>query len=55
MRRTVFSVGLALLGMLGLAAVAQSQTITGAIEGVVRDADGSALPGVTVMLSYNFV
>ena len=41
----------AVLGVLGLATGAFAQTFQGGIRGVIRDADGGVLPGVTVTFS----
>ena len=41
----------ALLGVLGLASGAFAQTFQGGVRGVMQDADGGVLPGVTVTLS----
>src|SRR5712691_1079209 len=49
MRRPTLVVFLA-LALLPLSVFAQSQATTGVIEGVVTDASGAALPGVTVTL-----
>ncbi|MBI4475559.1 MAG: TonB-dependent receptor [Acidobacteria bacterium] len=38
--------------VLGLAAVANAQTITGTITGVVRDASGGVLPGTTITITH---
>ena len=40
----------ALLGVLGLAAGALAQTFQGGVRGIIRDADGGVLPGVSVTL-----
>ena len=40
----------AVLGVLGLASGAFAQTFQGGIRGVIRDADGGVLPGVTVTI-----
>ena len=40
----------AVLGVLGLTAGAFAQTFQGGIRGVIQDADGGVLPGVTVTI-----
>ena len=40
----------AVLGVLGLASGAFAQTFQGGVRGIIRDADGGVLPGVTVSL-----
>ena len=40
----------AVLGVLGLAAGAFAQTFQGGVRGIIRDADGGVLPGVSVTL-----
>src|SRR5688572_13973102 len=45
-----FPIGLLLLSVLFLPALVFAQSTTGVIEGVVSDASGAALPGVTVTL-----
>lgn len=47
-KKQVGAVALAVSGLLLLAGAAMAQETTGAIAGVVRDASGAALPGVTV-------
>src|SRR5258707_229910 len=49
LRRSMLGIGIALLGLPGIA-TAQSAT-TGAIAGIARDASGAILPGVTVEAS----
>ena len=50
MRSLLFKAA-AVLGVLGLASGAFAQTFQGGIRGVIQDADGGVLPGVTVTIS----
>ena len=49
--KRLISIGSVLLLVLGLAAVARAQILTGSIIGTIKDESGAVLPGVTVTLT----